>query len=283
MRKITNLLGRTPVMVVTAIAVASCCVSTANAAWDLLDDFDGYSTGQTTVVTGGVWHAEFSDPAGDPNVHTGNSSIVASDMGNSLQALGGAAWRGAERDLTGTDAAVLVDEIQTYFWQVNVSSDHVTTDWVYDYMMGLSPSVDDIDITDAWQDFSVMPYINNAPDSPFINANGPGTYWAPMSPEVWTNVWLVIDNDAVDPTFDVYYSTGSAAAALVVADADWRNFAAGVDLNAIGFMAAGWDQTEYLIDNIYYAAGEDVTNPIPEPASLILIALGGLALLRRRG
>jgi autotransporter-associated beta strand protein len=246
-----------------------------HAAWVLLDNFDSYSTGQTTVVTGGVWHAEFSDPVGDPNDHTGNSAIVASDMGNSLQAIGGTAWRGAERDLTGTGAAVVVDEVQTYFWQVQVHSDQVTTEWVYDFMMGLAPSIDSIDITDAWQDFSVMPYINNAPDTPYINADGPGTFWALMSPDVWTNVWVVIDNDAVDPTFDLYYSTGFDAPVLVIAGANWRNHAANLDLNAIGFMAAGWDQTDYLIDNIYYTVGEDTTNPLAGAPDCVYLTVGG--------
>ena len=241
----------------STVRVGQAGIGTVTTGGAMLDDFNSYGTGASTTATGGVWSAEF--------VGTANSNIVATDQGKSLQTLGGAAWRGAERDLTGTDAAVKVGETQTFFWQVKVHSDQTVTDWVYDFMMGLAPSVDDIDSVDAWADFSVMPFINNAPDTPYINAAGAGTYWAPMSPDTWTNVWVVVNNDAADPTFDLYYSTGTDAPTLVIADADWRNHPAGQDLNAIGFMAAGYDQTNYLVDNIWYATGEDITNPLVSP------------------
>lgn len=257
----------------------ACLLATlpAHGAWTLLDDFDGYSTGPTTTATGGTWTSVWDG--------TANSNIVSSGSGNALQALGGAAWRGAERDLTGTPAAITVDEIQTYYWQVQVgfSQDNNGTGWNYDFMMGLAPTVASIDETNAWQDFSVMPYVNNDAPTPFINADAPTTpFWAPMSPATWYNVWLVIDNDAADPTFDLYYSTGSDAPALVIADADWRNHAGNVDLNAIGFMAAGQEFTEYYIDNIYFDSGSNLTNPVPEPSIALLGGLGLLGLLRRR-
>lgn len=266
--------------VMTAIAVAVWCAASAQA-WVLLDDFESYDNTAdtaTTTVTGGVWTSVWDG--------TANSHVidVEASHGQALQAKGGAAWRGAERDISGTDAAIAVDEVQTYFWQAKVSwfGDESVTDWVYDFMMGLTPDVSNLDDINAWQDFSVMPYINNAANSPYINAEGPGTYWAPMARDTWTNIWIVVDNDAADPTFDLYYSTGADAATLVVADANWRNFAGNVDLNGIGFMAAGWEFTEYYIDNIYYAAGEDLSNPVPEPASVALVTLGALLALRRR-
>lgn len=254
--------------------------SAALANWTLLDNFDSYdnsSTTATTVATGGVWTSVFDG--------TGNSNVIDYGAGKVLETKGGAAWRGAERDLTGTGAVVAVDEVKTYFWQVQCSygGDMGIGDWVYDFMMGLSPNVSNIDETNAWQDFSVMPFINNAPSTPFINAEAPTSpWWAPMSPDTWTNVWLVINNDAVDPTFDLYYSTGTDAAVLVAGDANWRNFAGNVDLNAIGFMAAGWADTTFLIDNIYYGDGVDLTNPIPEPTTLALLGLGAVAMLKKR-
>jgi len=232
----------------------------------LLDDFEAYRDGATATATGGVWNAEFAG--------TANSNIVAaSGHGQALRTLGGAAWRGAERNLTGTDAAVRVDETQTYFWQVksNWNGDPGETNWVYDFMMGLSPSVNNIDSTDAWQDFSVMPFINNAPTTPFINAEAPTTpYWAAMSADQWHNVWVVINNDAVDPTFDLYYSPESDPdnPVLVISDANWRNFAPGQDLNAIGFMAAGAVGSEFLVDNIYYISGATTANPLGQTPTL---------------
>ncbi len=234
---------------------------TSAQAWVLLDDFDSYdnsSDTHTTVATGGVWTSVFDG--------TGNSHVIdLAEGGQALQALGGAAWRGAERDISGTDAAVLVDEVQTYYWQVYVYDS--TGNYVepggnfYDFMMGLAPDVSNIDETNAWADFSVMPFIDNGPADPYIVAAASGTYWAPMAAETWTNVWVVINNDAVDPTFALYYSTGEDAPVLVTGDANWRNHAVNLDLNAIGFMAAGVANSAILIDNIFYTAGEDLTIP----------------------
>ena len=253
-------------------------LATVSQAWTLLDNFEGYATGDTATVTGGVWSTKVAE--------SGTTEITASGSGKVLQInklAGDNNWDGSDRDLTGTGAAIAVAETQTYFWQVNVHTDHETTSWTYDIMMGLAPETSNIDQTNAWQDFSVMPFINNAPDSPFINADAPTTpWWAPMSKDTWTNVWVVINNDAVDPTFALYYSTGTDAPVLVTGDANWRNHAAGVDLNAIGFMASGWDLSNYQLDNIYYAEGVDLTNPIPEPATMILLGLGGLSLIRRK-
>ncbi|WP_145249471.1 cupredoxin domain-containing protein [Aeoliella mucimassa] len=251
---------------------------TASAAFLLLDDFDSYDNSadtRTSLATGGVWMSEFDDGVGGI---TSNSNVLATDKGQSLVTKGGAAWRGADRDLTGTDAAIAVGETKTYFWQVQATS----TGGGFDFMMGLSPSVDNIDITNAWQDFNVMPFVNNAADTPFINADGPDAeWWAPMNPDEWYNVWVVVNNDATSPSYDLYYSAGSDAPTLVSNDAYWRNtdlLPAGQALNAMGFMAAGGEGSTLMIDNIYYAAGSDLSNPVgvPEPSTLALCSLFGM-------
>lgn len=233
-------------------------VTNVQAGWTLLDDFDSYDNSidtHTTVATGGVWKGVFDG--------TDSSRVIDLDDGQVLEAIGGTAWRGAKRDLAGTDAALLVGETKTYFWQVSVTSTQpADSTWDYDIVMGLGPEASGIDETNAWQDFSVMPFINNDAAAPYINANAPAEpWWALMSPDTWTNVWLIVNNDAVNPSFDLYYSVGDNAPILVAADADWRNFGPGLDLNAIGFMAAGLPNCWYHVDNIYYADGQVLTNP----------------------
>lgn len=258
---------------VLGVALAS------QASWTLLDNFDSYDNANplSSVASGDIWNSEWYG--------TANSTIEDTDQGQSLVTYGGAAWRGADRDLSGTGAAVLVDETQTFFYQLKVHSEWAGVNW--DFMMGLAPDVSNIDQNNAWQDFSAMPYVAGSPNpTPAVQADGAtaGASGA-LTQDVWYNLWLVVDNDAIDPTFDMYMSTGTDDGTLILQDGDWRNHAANQDLNAIGFMAAGWDQTSYTIDNIYYADGVvDTTYAIPEPATIGLIAVmgGGMLFIRRR-
>ncbi|MBB5351217.1 hypothetical protein HNR46_001451 [Haloferula luteola] len=260
-------------IVIPSIA-AALALPSAQAAWALLDNFDSYALGETSAATSGTWNTEVTDSSA--------STIIATDQGNSLQTLGGFTWSGAERNLTGTDAAITVGEIKTFYWQVKASYTSNGAGWDYDFMMGLSPDVSNIDTTDAWQDFAVMPYVNNDATTPYINADAPGTFWAAMTPDVWYNVWVVVNNDATDPTYALYMSTGTDAAVLVTGDANWRNFSGNLDLNAIGFMAGGNAGTQLTVDNIYYSDGTLLTVPVPEPSIALLSGLGVLGLIRRQ-
>lgn len=234
-----------------------------------LDTFNQYNTSQstqTTAATGGVWSAEFLD--------TANSQIT--DLGGAhgqvLETRGGAPWRGAERDLTGTDAAVLVGETQTYFWQIRATNDGGTrpaSGNFYDVMMGLSPDVSNIDQTNAWQDFQVMPFINRGssgttpPNTPFVQNNTGGEQ--ALAEDQWFNVWVVVNNDATTPTYDLYYSPEGGTATLIAAGGAFTNDGNtggfGQDLNAIGFMAAGVDGTVLYVDNIHTIGGTVTSDP----------------------
>lgn len=236
-----------------------------------LDNFDQYDTSQstqTTAATGGVWSGEF--------LETANSQIT--DLGGAhgqvLETRGGAPWRGAERDLTGTDAAVLVGETQTYFWQVRATDFGGTSGTAsgnfYDFMMGLSPDVSNIDQTNAWQDFQVMPFVNRgadtntAPDNaPFLQDNSLNDQQ--LAEDQWFNVWVVVNNDATTPTYDLYYSPEGGSATLIASGStfinDGNTGGFNQDLNAIGFMAAGADGSRLYIDNIHTIGGTVTSDP----------------------
>jgi len=256
--------------------------STAEAApWSLIDNFNGYSLGQTTTVTGGAWAAEFSA--------TANSNIVANTQGNALQTKGGAAWRGAEASLTQWGATLATGSTATFFWQYKALQ---TAAGSFDVMMGLTPSTSNVDTSNAWQDFNVMPFVAGASGGPNMSAANSGgtstTLVSPVTLDTWYNIWVVVDNDATAPTYDVYTSTGTDNGMLALSNAQWRNspspIAVGQSIDAIGFMAAGGAGSELLVDNIYWATGIETTNPVPEPAALLLIGLGagGLFAVRHR-
>ena len=85
-----------------------CFTATSQAAWTLLDDFESYdnsTTTATTTVTGGVWTSVWDG--------TANSNVIDYEGGQVLETLGGSAWRGAERDLTGTDADSILSQSQS--------------------------------------------------------------------------------------------------------------------------------------------------------------------------
>lgn len=237
------------------VAILFVATQSARAAWTLLDNFDGYATGATSAATTNSWSGVF--------VGTGNANIIASDQGKSLQTKGGAAWRGNEKNITGT-AGVPVNALKTIFFQFKP----ISTGGSFDVMMGLAPSVSNIDENNAWQDFSVMPFfaggacgvadlkatrISPAADVELITNPACG---------VWYNVWLVVSNNAVAPYYEVWTSTGTNAGTLALANAAFRNLPINQALNAIGFMAAGGAGSEVLHDNIYYTDGKDTSNPL---------------------
>lgn len=251
-----------------AFAIAA---GSAQAAWTLLDDFNSYASGATTTVTGGLpnWSAEF--------IGTGNSNIVTSDFGQALESAGGAAWRGAERDIT-SDAGITTGSTGTVFFQMKA-----TGTGFFDVMTGLSADVSNIDSTNAWQDFAVMPFVAGTAGGDLAyhmtDAGLGGDEIFTMSTDVWYNIWLVVDNST--ETYSVYHSTGTADGTFGGTASIYRNGFTGVDLNAIGFMAAGDAGTALLVDNIHYTSGVDTTF-VPEPSIALLGGLGLLGLLRRR-
>lgn len=216
-----------------------------------IDDFESYTPGATTTATGGVWNGEF--------VGTGNSNVVASGGGLALQTKGGAAWRGGKTDLTRWKAGIGLGQTGTVFFQMKAVGSGS-----YDIMTGLAPSPANIDTVNAWQDFSVMPWVNGSAGSTLAfkmtDAGLPGDVIFPMATDVWYNVWLVVDNRS--GSYAVYWSTGTDDGLFGGKATMFRNGFAPGPLSALGFMAAGQAGTSLLVDNILRLEGVDTAYPI---------------------
>jgi hypothetical protein len=94
----------------------------------------------------------------------------------------------------------------------------------------------------------------------------------PYTPDEWTNIWLVLDNGA--DTTTLYSSVGAAPASLL-ASGGFRNGTTDSLVTANVRNARNQDGIIGYIDDVYFAKGTLLTNPvvIPEPGAI------GLALL----
>ncbi len=228
---------------------------------DLIDNFDGYNNASNVNlgahgngdVTGGVWDGVFDG--------TNNGQIVdnTNPADNALVAFGvpgqgGGGWRGAVTNLStnfAQDFSLGDGDTATYFFRVmNEGNAYADT------MIGLTEQPSNIDINDAWQDFSVMPFVVGNPGSAELRANG--TTVAALTDGQWQNVWVVVDN--AGKTFDIYTSTGNSDGSLALSDLPFSVQASPADLAAWGIAAR--EDGRVRIDDLYLLPGESTSNPL---------------------
>ena len=224
-------------------AVLTLSVAGAAAPW--LEDFDSYATGSQLHGQGG-WKGWDNDPT-----WTAPTSGAQSFSSPNSAEIGGAADLVHEYGVAGGDVQYRAmqyipsdnDTDSTYFILLNEYNDGGPYDW------------------------SVQ--INFSMDAGQVISDYGGGATLPIVWDQWVELLCVIDLDA--NTVTEYYN--GDALATHQWDDDGTNALAAVDLYANGASAIFYDDMSLV------QRGDDI---IPEPTTLGLLALGGLALLRRR-
>jgi hypothetical protein len=121
--------------------------------------------------------------------------------------------------------------------------------------------------------------------------NGGGfTDSADLVQNTWYNLWFVFDNgdtsNSETETYDVYLTTGTASATAADRIADdfaYRGGAGGaIDTFTLREGNSGGRGDAYFDELWIDTTGVNLNNPIPEPASVALLAAGGLLMTGRR-
>lgn len=257
--------------------------SPASAAFTLLDDFEGSTVDQKivgqTAASGQSWsQADSSDNA---------KYVVRDDSGNQVLAHEGSSNDNAALPF-GAGLNILDSTKGTFFFRVKPVETDGTT-------FALALSDDSTPDTPFGGNSDKTVGINFAPSG---LGNGDGFS---MSEDTWHNVWVEVDLSNGAEGYNIFAQTEGAASRTQLTDTtdglpfmlrDWDNPANGIQ--ALWFKNNGqnggdveWHFDDFFLDN----TGFNASNPleegdgdpvVPEPASMLLVGLGGAALLRRR-
>lgn len=231
-----------------------------------IDDFETYTPGTLSGgATGGVWTGVFDG--------TANARVVNASGNNSLEFYGtGSSWRGAQTSLKSSYApanfALADGEEATYFFRVQRQGTQ-TIDGIF----GLT-NLDGIGIDQPWNELAITMSLFQGTGTgsttalrALDNETGGGdiTVLDGIAANEWINVWLVVDNQA--KTFQVATSTGDSAGTLYPRVFNFgRQSAVGETLDT--FAGAEFRSPSnpasagVRIDDLYYLAGVDLTNPL---------------------
>lgn len=235
-----------------------------------IDDFDSYNNSAFTTIgahgngdcTAGVWDGVFDGTANANILDVAGSGQVLNVIG--IPGQGTVGWRGAKTDLAnsfGSDLTIADQSVTTVFFQFRALSGGGN----FDCMFGLTDSIANLDNTNSYLDFAVMPFLSGggvgAADFKIDNGTSEQIVIPDVAADAWYNVWLVVDTTA--NTFDVYTSTGTAAGTLGYAGAPFRN---GLGLGSLA--AFGLSQREagqVQIDNLFLLHGNNTSYPVGAP------------------
>jgi hypothetical protein len=263
-----NEMKKTSCLAVVVLSVAAGLSSAV-----LIDDFEGYATGDVKTVANPPWH--------EVNTGTGYADIESAD-GNQYLTYGwfsatGDYVRGAYFDITPvSDASTAV----TLFARVYAEPGDINHSFGLsdDAVPGTSMGHFEVQIVGA----------NGTTGSEFLlKGNDAGTFitYATLSRETWYNVWAVV-NQSTD-TFDLYVTGGDASATAANKVATGVHFRNGTTGDLVTFFAGAWDAAQnFRVDDVYLSTGVSLLNPTmnltvahnPSPADGAVGVTNGTAL-----
>ncbi len=258
----------------TLAAVVLTAVSFASADFLLIDDFEGYTLPTTAIDEDngpGFW-------VGDSKKTDINIVVDPVEATNQLLSIP----KSIDGYVRTTNPAVVVGASETATLFLRLRKD--TSDWdnASDFYIGLAESPS----ATAAADLNFALHLDNGGAMKLSNGAAEDDLGQSLLQDgTWQNFWFVIDNAA--NTYSVYYTTGTdgATAADLLGTADLAFATATADdLNAFAIATTvNRNNDPLLVDDMYIdTTGANLGNPIPEPATMSLLALGGLAVLRRR-
>ncbi|AKJ63650.1 PEP-CTERM sorting domain-containing protein [Kiritimatiella glycovorans] len=274
-------------MAVMAVLVMAGAVQ---ADWSSVDDFESYTANSRIVGQNGWTNSSDSpvrsyqadavaDPDGDGKVLLFKKTGLSGGMAYLVNDSSGYAG------LTGSSPQTLFMRFR-YTSNTNLQTGNPAEELIG---FGVTPDAnipyDDSGLTEMKQGFAVGDPDNDGDADSLMNPQQDvGTN---LLADTWYNLWLVTDNQAPDSAKLYIQSsddTRFSSQAEIAVSNTWIRGEGALAYDTLYFVANHVDGPDAYIDDIYYDnSGENLVNPIPEPATLGLMATvaGGVFLLRR--